>query len=85
MQVRICLRKICSEVFFFILLVNRVWGVAGYMSLDVVHKQNHGMKKFFRKNLLPGCTLVASLLHSCMTMVELQLSSSKAVKHSVIM
>ena len=63
--------------------------MAGYMSLDVVHKQNHGMRKFFLKNLLPGCTLVASshhhrMLHCCMTMAELQLSSSKAVKHSVI-
>ena len=61
-------------------------GVAGYMSLDVVHKQKHGMRKFFLKNLLPGCTLDASsphhrMLHCCMTMAELQLSSSKAVKH----
>ena len=67
-----------------------MWGVAGYMSLDVVHKQNHRMRKFFPKNLLPGCTLVASsrhhrMLQCFMTMAELQLSSSKAVKHSVIM
>ena len=43
-----------------------MWGVAGYVSLDVVHKQNHGMRKFLLKNRLPGCTLVASLLH-CFT------------------
>ena len=70
-----------------------MWGVAGYMSLDVVHKQNHGMRKFLLKNLLPGCTLVASLLH-CFTASLLYdygraaiilLSSSKAVKHSLIM
>ena len=70
-----------------------MWGVAGYMSLDVVHKQNHGMRKFLLKNLRPGCTLVASLLH-CFTALLLYdygraaiilLSSSKAVKHSLIM
>ena len=67
--------------------------MAGYMSLDVVHKQNHGMRKFLLKNLLPGCTLVASLLH-CFTALLLYdygraaiilLSRSKAVKHSLIM